>query len=374
MVQGTTEETPAGPLGIRALRGWNIDCVAAIAGFCAVPLSIAVSETFLVIALLARVVAIVRGSPLNLPRVCWWWLGWAGLEVVGWLRSPQPRAGLGEMRHLLLIAAVFVILPCLNRPACKLAVWRGLFLTSTVGAGALLINTIMRMVTFGGVIAAHGDAEFYLRNGGFLHHWMIFATVEVLIFGALLEFRFRFPRERSWATPALGFHCLAILFSLTRILWIAAFVLTAVHLLWRRSRWIFALPVFVFVAFLIAPDAVRTRIADSSHLDYYSNSERLQMWQVGYKMIREHPVFGVGPGLVEDSYANYLPQGEALPAYHGHLHNNGLQLAAQFGLPVLFAAVSWLAFLLLELRRGRAARAEEERFLRDSSFLGILGF
>lgn len=308
---------------------------------------------------------------MGLPRICWWWLGWAAVEVISWLRSPQPRAGLGEMRHLLLIAAVFVILACLQRPADKMRIWRGLFLTSTVGAGALLINTIMRMVTFGSVIAAGGDAEFYLRNGGFLHHWMIYATVEALIFGGLLEFRFRFPKERPWATPALGFHCLAILFSFTRTLWITAFLLTAMHLAWRRSRWIFALPVVALVAFVAAPQAIRTRIADSSHLDYYSNSERLQMWRVGYNMIREHPIFGVGPGLVEDSYANYLPRGEALPAYHGHLHNNGLQLAAEFGIPVLCAASIWLAFLLKELRR---VKSQQERFLYNSALLGILGF
>jgi O-antigen ligase len=202
---------------------------------------------------------------------------------------------------------------------------------------------------------------------------MIYATVEALIFGGLLEFRFRFPDERPWATAALGFHCLAILFSFTRTLWIAAFLLAAIHLIWRRSRWIFALPAVVLVAFFVAPEAVRARIADSSHLDYYSNSERIQMWRVGYNMIREHPIFGVGPGLVEAEYANYLPKGETLPAYHGHLHNNGLQLAAEFGLPVLCAAAAWLVFLLLELRRARPTTVQEE-FMRKSAFLGIIGF
>ena len=136
---------------------------------------------------------------------------------------------------------------------------------------------------------------------------MIYASVEILIFGALLEFRVFYPEERRWATPALCIHCLGILFSLTRILWIGCFLIAALHLIWRRSKWIFALPVLPVVAFLLAPAPVRSRVINSSHPDYYSNAERIQMWRVGWKMIREHPVFGVGPGRVEDLYTSYLP-------------------------------------------------------------------
>ncbi|MGA3186057.1 MAG: O-antigen ligase family protein [Bryobacteraceae bacterium] len=353
----------------------HLDSLAVAAGLCAVPLSIAVSETLLTIALVARVTALIRNRvTLDLPRVCWLWLIWAGLEVVSWLHSPQLSAGAGEMRHLLLLAAIFVILPALNRAGCKRAVWRGIFLTSTAGAIALIVTTVTRIVHYRPE-SIGGDAAFYVRNGGFLHHWMIYAVVELLIFGALLEFRLFYPEERKWATPALGIHCLAILFSLTRALWLGCFLIVGVHLLWRRSKWILVLPIVPVVAFQLAPYAVRSRVIDSSHADYYSNTERVQMWHVGWKMVREHSLLGVGPGRIEALYASYLPAQEAVPAYHGHLHNNCLQLAAQFGLPVLGAAVLWLAILLKDLLKAyRRARSREERFLCRSAFLGIGGF
>jgi O-antigen ligase len=347
--------------------------LAAALGLATVPLSIAVSESFLAIALALHLIRSIRErTPLDLPRICWLWLAWAALEVLSWLHSPNLEAGAGEIRHLFLIAAIFAILPVIDRP---IAIWRGLFLTSSIGSIALVIGAVQRMIRYRVEIALAPDPSFYIRNGGLLHHWMIYATVEILLFGALLEFRAFYPEERRWTTPALVIHCLGILFSLTRTLWLGCLLIAAMHLLWRRSRWIFALPALPIVVFLLAPSAVRSRVIDSAHLDYYSNAERIQMWRVGAKMIREHPVFGVGPGRVEQLYTSYLAPGDPVPAYHGHLHNNALQLAAQFGLPVLAAAVLWLAILLKDLIRalGRAA-TRERRFLYRSALLGVAGF
>jgi O-antigen ligase len=279
------------------------------------------------------------------------------------------------MRHLLLVASVFLILPALDRPGASLTVWRGLFLTSSIGSIAVVVGTVARMVYYRREISLGGDAAFYVRNGGLLHHWMVYATVEILIFGALLEFRVLYQEERRWATPALAIHCLAVLFSLTRTLWLCCFLIAAIHLLTRRSKWILALVALPVGVFLLIPGPVHSRIVDSSSREYYSNAERLQMWRVGWKMIRQHALFGVGPGRVEQLYTSYLGKGEPVPAYRGHLHDNAIQLAAQFGLPVLGSAVLWLAFLFWDvMRTWRAARSRESRFLYRSSFLGIVGF
>jgi O-antigen ligase len=354
----------------------RFDILAATTSLCVIPLSIAVSEFFLAVALALRITRMIRdGAPLDLSRICWLWLGWAALAVFSWLHSTSLKAGAGEMRHLLLVAAVFLILPALNRPGSRLAVWRGLFLTSSIGAVAVVVCTIARMVYYRREIALSGDAAFYVRNGGFLHHWMVYATVEILIFGALLEFRVLYPEERRSATLALALHCPAILFSLTRTLWLSCFLIAAIHLLTRRSKWILALVALPAGVFLLMPGPVHSRIVESSSSEYYSNAERVQMWRVGWRMIRQHPLFGVGPGRIEELYTSYLEKGEPVPAYRGHLHNNALQLAAQFGLPVLGAALLWLAFLLRDLMlTWRTAQSRECQFLFRSSFLGIVGF
>jgi O-antigen ligase len=147
------------------------------------------------------------------------------------------------------------------------------------------------------------------------------------------------------------------------------------ELVWRRSRWVWALPALPCVLFFMAPNAVRQRVADSSQLEYYSNAERLQMLRVGWRMIRQHPLAGMGPGRVEQLYSDYLRAGETLPAYHGHLHNNVVQIAAQSGIPAVAAAMLFAICLARELwKRQRAASAPSENFLcRAARSCGLLG-
>jgi O-antigen ligase len=220
-----------------------------------------------------------------------------------------------------------------------------------------------------------GDPAFYLRSGGLLHHWMIYATVEILLFGALLEFRSVYTEERWWLTPALAVNCLAILLSLTRSLWLACLIVFGLHLAWRRSKWLWVLPLLPGAVFLVVPGPIHQRMMESLLPDYYSNAERVQMWRVGWRIIREQPVLGIGPGRIEELYIQYLRPGEPVPAYHGHLHNNAIQLAAQFGVMVLAAASIFLTVLVRDLARScRRARTRDERLLCRSGLLGLAGF
>src|SRR5207253_3201258 len=95
----------------------------------------------------------------------------------------------------------------------------------SVGSAAVIVGFVSRTLRYRQELAAGGDPAFYLRNGGLLHHhWMIYATVEIVVFAALLEFRAAYPEARRWTTPALIVNSLAIIVSLTRSLWLACFV------------------------------------------------------------------------------------------------------------------------------------------------------
>jgi O-antigen ligase len=99
------------------------------------------------------------------------------------------------------------------------------------------------------------------------------------------------------------------------------------------------------------------------------------MLRVGWRMIRQHPLTGMGPGRVEQLYSDYLRAGETLPVYHGHLHNNVVQIAAQSGIPAVAAAMLFAICLAWELwKRQRAASAPSENFLCRAALLGLAGF
>jgi O-antigen ligase len=100
-----------------------------------------------------------------------------------------------------------------------------------------------------------------------------------------------------------------------------------------------------------APVMDRLTVTDASSRDRYF------MWQAGIDMIREKPVFGQGPRMVERTYPSYRWPG-APNAAQPHLHNNALQIAAERGLPCLAWWLWWVAAAIgdawRESRRGGA--------------------
>jgi hypothetical protein len=108
-----------------------------------VPTSIAVAEFFLVLAVLGRIFRVVRHHDrITFPRCFWFWIVWAGLEFVVWATSPQPALGRDEIRHLLLLAALFFIVPTFNQSIDCRRAWQGIFLTSTLSSIFLMVISL----------------------------------------------------------------------------------------------------------------------------------------------------------------------------------------------------------------------------------------
>jgi O-antigen ligase len=125
----------------------------------------------------------------------------------------------------------------------------------------------------------------------------------------------------------------------------------------RQMRFLLAVPVIVILFVVAAPAQIKDRAFSIANLQDDSNRDRIQMLAMGRDMIRDHPVFGVGPEMVGRVYGEYL-QPNPVHTYDPHLHNVPVQIAAERGLPALAA---WLWFigaaawgLLGEFRRGPA--------------------
>lgn len=358
------------------LRDRHIDRLALALALCAVPFSIVVTESLLIVAFGARAVRLKqRQVSVGLPRVFWFWLAWAGLEVLSWLLSPEVRDGWSETRHLLWLAGLFLVLPALDQASHRVAVWRGIFLSATLSSVFLIGDFVSRLIYYRRELSFAPDPSLYLRSGGLLNNWMVYGSVEVLVFAGLLAFWDLYPQQRRRWLPVFALNALAILLSLTRMVWICCLLLLGIDLVWRRSKWIWALWLLPLALFLLSPRILRSRLTESVRPDYYSNAERLQMLRVGWRMVRGNPLTGVGPGRVQKLYLRYLSPSDPVPAYHGHLHNNLAQLAAEFGVPVVGAALVFLAALLKDLRKQwAAARDRETRFLCRTSILALTAF
>jgi O-antigen ligase len=363
------------PVFGRVLKG-TIERPILTLALASVPISIAATESFLVIALVARLYRFWhRDVHLQLPRVFWYWLVLAAVEVLVWLFSPTLRDGWGEIRHLLLVGSLFLTLPALDNTSAFVTAWKGIFLGSALGSFFLIGDFSTRLSSYHREIAAGEDVSFYLRTGGLLSNWMVFGTVEILVVAGLLSFWFAYPELRRRWWPVMALNAIAVVLSLTRTLWVATSLLLAIQLWRKRSRWLWILPFLIISVYLLAPGAVRSRLKVSIDPDYFSNAERIQMLRVGWRMVRDNPWFGTGPGRVDKLYLNYLEPSDGVPKYHGHLHNNLAQMAAQFGVPATIVAI----FFLISLFRGlsiasRRAENRERQFLSQAALHSLLGF
>ncbi|HJW13295.1 MAG TPA: O-antigen ligase family protein, partial [Thermoanaerobaculia bacterium] len=99
-----------------------------------------------------------------------------------------------------------------------------------------------------------------------------------------------------------------------------------------------------------------------------TNRDRIAMIHAGLRMIREAPLFGIGPEMVRRYYPLYrdadAPQWEV-----PHLHNNALQFAAASG---LFAALSYLGLMALFFARTIVLLRRESRPDRAALLAGAL--
>jgi O-antigen ligase len=165
--------------------------------------------------------------------------------------------------------------------------------------------------------------------------------------------------RRAGSAPASGVLAVAavvlaawgLVVSLTRNAWLGALAGLLVIGLMRSVRVLWVVAAAVVAVAVVRPPTVMARLTITD----LSSRDRWFMWQAGIDMIRDKPVFGQGPRMVESVYPGYRWLGAPNPAT-SHLHNNVLQIAAERGLPCLVWWLWWMAAAIgdayRELKRG----------------------
>ena len=180
-------------------------------------------------------------------------------------------------------------------------------------------------------------------------------------------------RGRMW--PALVVPALAVVLplSLARNAWVGAGFAVAFLLAMRDWRLTAIVPVAVAAFFVSAPAQVLQRFYSIFDLNDLSRRDRFAMARAGLRIIRAHPVIGVGPNMVERVYAQYR-EADAVLQNPPHLHNVPLQIAAERGVPAL---ALWLWFVVMvaigavRLFR-RAPREGSVRFLSATALASVI--
>jgi O-antigen ligase len=347
--------------------------------------SLALSQTFLALAGCAYAVHVARTRrlpafpPLKLPLALF-----SIFTVVSILCAENPAVGGFAVRKLVL----FVILPLTVNLVISGRHLRFLYQGLFVESGLLGALAAFQFATQYRATETQHPGQVYLymraeRIHGLMGHWMNFGGQQMLVSVAFFGFLLLDRRAIPGAAPAnevpggrdgtlksgsqfgrgrVGWWLLwlvaaaSVVLNFSRGIWLGSF-LAGIYLMARwRARWLWALPVLLLMGYWASPDLIRERLGSVRHPSSDpSIAIRFEMWQVGLRMIQSHPLVGVGPNNIPETYALFLPPGKRpMVGYREHLHDDYLQLAAERGLPCL-AAWLWLmiAFGRLALRTRR---------------------
>lgn len=296
----------------------------------AIQFSIAIGEIFLAVALGAWVVTLVverrrpSAPPWMLPLMLY-----AGWTLVSAAFSPERATSFTDCKQLVLLLLVPLTYEIVDE------------------AAAMMLTTII--ITAGAVSAVIGIGQYSIlhydnlgqRPRSTLGLYMTFAGLVMLVLNVALGRILFMTRSRMW--PALVIPALAVVLplSLSRNAWVGACCAAALLLILRDLRLTAALPVAGAIFFATAPAQVLQRFYSIFKLQDLTISDRFAMMRAGKEIIRDHPVFGVGPNMIERVYPQYRDPNAVLRTTP-HLHNVPLQIAAERGLP---AAALWLWFI-----------------------------
>jgi O-antigen ligase len=288
-----------------------------------------------------------------------------------------------------LFLAVSILLsvePATSRPEIK-----ELFSLSTLPlafawvSGRDRVRRIMDgLVLFSTGTALWGLAQFLFGYGELGHrirgpfsHYMTFSGVLLMADLILISQLVCRPATRTvWRWAALLLINVALVGTLTRSAWVALLVAVVVLALIHKPKAILAIVPAVALAVFLAPATIQQRFVSIFDVRDVTNYDRLCMVEAGLRMVRERPLFGLGPEAVGIRYPIYR-QPTAPRRSVPHLHNSFVHLAAERGLTSL-AAYLWLmgAALVLAYRsyRRQFAHGQVDADLYLASFLTLLAF
>ena len=332
---------------------------------------IALSNIFLGLTALATGIAFSLGSPIaqvdwrSMRRVLVPLALYSLLIVVSVLTSYDPRMSLSKGKEVLSLATLFF----------GLVVIRGEVPVRKIVDGIIILAALLSLFGLGQVLFGFGDINH--RIPGPFSHYMTFAGV-LLMSDLLLVAQMFYGRARKGGLRwfALAVINLALVVGLTRSAWVALVLTVTILLLVKAPKLLLAYIPATLLFLVLAPVPVIHRAQSIPDLSDFSNYDRLCMAEAALYMIRERPIFGLGPGMVSERYPIYrhptAPRQEV-----PHLHNSFLQTAAEEGLLAL-GCYLWLMIGTLQLAyrgfRHDEANGGETSDLYLGVFLALLAF
>jgi len=323
--------------------------------------SISASQIVLGAALVIWAVHHIRHRKIPaFPPFFWALIGYAALSLLASAFSDNPAVSFKDSRELLIFLVIPIVYVGITRAEdLKRIGWAFL-------ASALL--SILFSLAYFLWKAAPGE-----RISGFMDHYMTQAGL-LLLFSAVALSQSLFTREKSRWIWGGGFllASVALVMTLTRNAWVGVFVVIAVLLGLFKPKALVLIPVAAALFFLASPQPVKRRALSIFDPQSYSNAQRIEYLQAGFKIIKDYPLLGTGPNTVHVIFQQPRYGLSEVARNNVHLHNNILQIAAERGIPTLLVWLGFMTWVFLALLRMAREKQDPLLFVYAAAALSAL--
>ena len=185
------------------------------------------------------------------------------------------------------------------------------------------------------------------RPQGTLSHWMTYSGTLMLVICATVARLLFDRRDRVWAALVMPALVAGLGLTFTRSAWVGVFAGVGTLFLLKDRRLVGSCRLPSRCSSRLPRRRSPTASTRCSTCNDPTNRDRVAMLEAGEAMVRDHPLTGVGPDMVQHVYPRYRVPWAVQPT-NPHLHNVPMQIAAERGLPAL-------AVWLVVRRRGHRA-------------------
>lgn len=302
----------------------------------ALQISIALANILLTVTGVLWVALLIRKQErVTVPQ--WFWLlaAYAALTLMSSVMSLAPITSIIDSKQLLL----FLIVPGVYRLAR--------------GQRALSIATVI--ISVGAASAIIGIAQYGIfeydnlgrRPQGSLTHYMTYSGLLMLVSGMAAARLLFHGRDRTWPALVMPALLVALALTFTRSAMVGTCVGIGLLLILKDLRLLLLAPIVAGLFIAVAPEQITARLYSTFDSQNETVRDRIAMIRTGVRLVRDYPLMGVGPDMVEHVYADYRDPA-AVQESNPHLHNVPIQIAAERGIPALLV---WIA-LVVAVTRG----------------------